>query len=72
MQNKLSNKHKKKNVTPTRNTRSKMQHQLFVEHKIHVHQIPKIATLDSKNARVHNVTKGMIISFIHNDNHILR
>jgi hypothetical protein len=49
-----------------------MQHQLFVEHKIHVHQIPKIATLDSKNARVHNVTKGMIISFIHNDNHILR
>jgi hypothetical protein len=42
-------KHKKQNVKPIVNTRSKMQHQLFVvEHKIHVHQIPKTATLDSK------------------------
>jgi hypothetical protein len=47
MQKITSSKHKKQNVTPTINTISKMQHQLFAaKHKIHVHQIPKTTTLD--------------------------
>jgi hypothetical protein len=47
-----------------------MQHQLFIaKHKIHVHQILKTITLKCKNAQCY---KGMIISFIHNDDHTLR
>jgi len=43
-----------------------MQHQSIVaEHKIHVHEIPKIATPKCNNAQCF---KFMIISFIHNDN----
>jgi len=54
----------------TINTRSKMQHQLFVvEHKIHVHQIFKTTKLKCKNSQCY---KGMIINFIHNDKHTLR
>jgi hypothetical protein len=49
MQKNIFSKHKKQNVTPTVNTRNKMQHQLFAaKHKIHVHQIPKIVTLNSR------------------------
>jgi hypothetical protein len=45
MQKITFSKHKKQNV----NTISKMQHQLFgTKHKIHVHQIPKTTTLDSR------------------------
>ncbi len=49
MQKFTFNRHKKQNVTPIVNTRNKMQHQLFAtKHKIHVHQISKIVTLDSR------------------------
>ncbi len=49
MQKNTFNKHETQNVTPIVNTKSKLQHQLFaIEHKTHVHQIPKIATLESK------------------------
>jgi len=49
MQKNNFSKHKKKNVTPIVNTRSKMQHQLFaIKHKIHVHQILKTATIDPR------------------------
>jgi hypothetical protein len=50
MQLQETQKHKVKCIRIlTINTRIKMQHQLFArEHKIHVHQFPKIVTLDFK------------------------
>jgi len=71
------NKHQNKNAIVecnmkvlAKNTTSKMQHQFFVaKHKIHVRQILKIASPKCKSAQCY---KGMIISFMHNDDHTLR